>query len=95
MSLSQDSAKYTPHPVHTNTQHPQSQPPDAQTFSQYLHTVKAQINSAKDIHDMLVDCAKRLTDQRALSAGQQQQQQQTTGNAGGGAATGQPVAAKT
>ena len=35
--------------------------PDSMSYTQYLMTIKSQVNFAKTIHDMLVEGSKRIT----------------------------------
>lgn len=57
-----DSAKYTPFVVNVPGENIQA--PEGQTvqYSTYLSTVKNQISCAKEIHDLLMESAKKLSD---------------------------------
>lgn len=57
-----DSAKYTPFVVNVPGENIQA--PEGQTvqYSTYLSTVKTQISCAKEIHDLLMESAKKLSD---------------------------------
>lgn len=74
-----DSAKNTPLPVQGRSgkmEAPQPGAPEPQAYSQYLTTVKAQINCHKEIHDILVESAKKLAEKQAMQAQAQQMQAQ-------------------
>ncbi|XP_012936281.2 mediator of RNA polymerase II transcription subunit 29, partial [Aplysia californica] len=53
-----DSSRNTPISVLPPKTEPQQ--PEGQLYSQYLSTVRAQINCAKDIRDVLHDCLKNF-----------------------------------
>lgn len=36
--------------------------PDSGAFQQYVNQVRLQLSSAKELHDMLVDCARKITE---------------------------------
>ena len=63
-----DSAKYIPLPVQLNLQKDANTPPnpDVLTFTQYISAVRLQIRSAKEIHDLLLDCSNRLSDPASI-----------------------------
>ncbi len=82
-----DNARYCRIPVHTPKppgDPAANQPPAAgtQSFQQYLTVVQSQIACAKEIHDTLLESAKKLSErstaltQQQIQAAQQQQQQQ-------------------
>ena len=73
-----DSTKNTPLPVQGRSGkidpiQPGSTEP--QVYSQYLSTVKAQINCAKEIHDILIDSARKLSEKQVMQPPMPQQQQ--------------------
>ncbi|KAL2077414.1 hypothetical protein ACEWY4_026918 [Coilia grayii] len=66
LSQSIDSAKHSPNLVPTATK-PDTVPNEALSYSQYLSMIKSQISCAKDIHNALLECSKKI-----LSKNQQQ-----------------------
>ncbi|XP_069117292.1 mediator of RNA polymerase II transcription subunit 29-like [Argopecten irradians] len=58
-----DSQKFIPFTVNVpkeNNQWPET--PTAVPYSQFLSMVRQQINCAKEIHDLLMDCSKKISD---------------------------------
>lgn len=47
---------------------------EGQTYQQYLSMVQSQVSCAKEIHESLLDCAKKLSEKQMTFAQQQQQQ---------------------
>ncbi|CAH1792055.1 unnamed protein product [Owenia fusiformis] len=66
-----DSGKNTPIPVTLGKppDHPQNQEnPQYQSYPQYLATVKTQIACAKELHNTLVECARKIEQHQGQSA---------------------------
>ena len=78
-STAADSNKHTPVPVQMILPQPDSsQPPEhQQSYSQYLATIKTQINSAQELHDNLTKCVKNISDKHMTLPQQLQNTQQT------------------
>lgn len=67
-SLNADSQKYTPVPVEGTAPSLPDHPPEAtQPYSKYLSTVHSHIMCAKEVHDALVECAKKVSDKGPLA----------------------------
>ncbi|XP_026994501.1 mediator of RNA polymerase II transcription subunit 29 isoform X2 [Tachysurus fulvidraco] len=66
LSQSIDSAKHSPNLVPTATK-PDTVQTESLSYSQYLSMIKSQISCAKDIHNALLECSKKI-------AGKSQQQ---------------------
>ncbi|XP_036414864.1 mediator of RNA polymerase II transcription subunit 29 [Colossoma macropomum] len=66
LSQSIDSAKHSPNLVPTATK-PDTVQTESLSYSQYLSMIKSQISCAKDIHNALLECSKKI-------AGKNQQQ---------------------
>lgn len=82
MNVSKDPSHNPQQPSPQTSQQQSSQLHDTQPFQQFVQTVKSQVRCAKEIHDLLVDCCKRLSE--PPSSNQQSQpaqymQQQATG----------------
>lgn len=68
VSQTTDSARNTPVPVQSNPQKADiQQATDTLSYPQYLNTVRTQIACAKEIHDSLLECAKKISEKQ-LSA---------------------------
>ncbi|XP_062872973.1 mediator of RNA polymerase II transcription subunit 29 isoform X2 [Trichomycterus rosablanca] len=59
LSQSIDSAKHSPNLVPTATK-PETVQNEALSYSQYLSMIKSQISCAKDIHNALLECSKKI-----------------------------------
>ena len=65
-----DSNKMTPIPVQGRLSKPDPPPgqqgnqPESQPYPQYLSTVKAQVNAARDIHDTLQEFARKISERQ-------------------------------
>ena len=76
-SQSMDSNKYTPLPVQgqprsdPNLQQgqPDHSPDNGQPYLQYLSTVRTQITCAKEVHDALMECSKKVGERGPLTMG--------------------------
>ncbi|XP_062380591.1 mediator of RNA polymerase II transcription subunit 29 [Sardina pilchardus] len=66
LSQSIDSAKHSPNLVPTATK-PDTVQTESLSYTQYLSMIKSQISCAKDIHNALLECSKKI-----LSKNQQQ-----------------------
>ena len=80
-SQSIDSQKHTPVPVQGSLPKPVpsaadaqggQQQQDQQPYTQYLTTVRTQVACAKEVHDALLECARKLSERQAQVAPQQQ-----------------------
>ncbi|XP_066518561.1 mediator of RNA polymerase II transcription subunit 29 isoform X1 [Hoplias malabaricus] len=60
LSQSIDSAKHSPNLVPTATK-PDTVQTESLSYSQYLSMIKSQISCAKDIHNALLECSKKIT----------------------------------
>ncbi|XP_059807381.1 mediator of RNA polymerase II transcription subunit 29 [Hypanus sabinus] len=59
LSQSIDSAKHSPNLVPTATK-PDTVQTESLSYTQYLSMIKSQISCAKDIHNALLECSKRI-----------------------------------
>uniref|UniRef100_A0A8C7I397 Mediator of RNA polymerase II transcription subunit 29 n=1 Tax=Oncorhynchus kisutch TaxID=8019 RepID=A0A8C7I397_ONCKI len=59
LSQSIDSAKHSPNLVPTATK-PDTVQTESLSYSQYLSMIKSQISCAKDIHNALLECSKKI-----------------------------------
>ncbi|XP_064622728.1 mediator of RNA polymerase II transcription subunit 29-like [Lineus longissimus] len=59
-NVNADSTKNTPVLVHTSKSDPQQG--EAQSYTQYVSTVKTQVTHAKELRDMLLDCARKISE---------------------------------
>ncbi|XP_078097774.1 mediator of RNA polymerase II transcription subunit 29 [Mustelus asterias] len=59
LSQSLDSSKHSPNLVPTATK-PDTVQTESQSYTQYLSMIKSQISCAKDIHNALLECSKRI-----------------------------------
>ncbi|XP_041354287.1 mediator of RNA polymerase II transcription subunit 29-like [Gigantopelta aegis] len=59
-NLALDSSKYTP--LNVVIPKGDNPPPDSQPYPQYLQMIKFQVNCAREIHDLLHECARKLKD---------------------------------
>ncbi|XP_072346363.1 mediator of RNA polymerase II transcription subunit 29 [Scyliorhinus torazame] len=59
LSQSIDSSKHSPNLVPTATK-PDTVQTESQSYTQYLSMIKSQISCAKDIHNALLECSKRI-----------------------------------
>ncbi|XP_078389537.1 mediator of RNA polymerase II transcription subunit 29 [Cetorhinus maximus] len=59
LSQSIDSCKHSPNLVPTATK-PDTVQTESQSYTQYLSMIKSQISCAKDIHNALLECSKRI-----------------------------------
>ena len=59
LSQSIDSAKHSPNLVPTATK-PDTVQNESLSYSQYLGMIKSQISCAKDIHNALLECSKKI-----------------------------------
>ncbi|XP_032870185.1 mediator of RNA polymerase II transcription subunit 29 isoform X2 [Amblyraja radiata] len=59
LSQSIDSAKHSPNLVPTATK-PDTVQTESLSYAQYLSMIKSQISCAKDIHNALLECSKRI-----------------------------------
>ncbi|XP_074662156.1 mediator of RNA polymerase II transcription subunit 29-like [Tubulanus polymorphus] len=59
-NLNTDSMKNTPVPVHSGKQDLPPPGQEMQSYPQFIGTIKQQISCAKEIHDSLLDCAKKI-----------------------------------
>ncbi|KAM4742494.1 mediator of RNA polymerase II transcription subunit 29 [Anableps anableps] len=59
LSQSIDSAKHSPNLVPTATK-PDTVQTESMSYAQYLSMIKSQISCAKDIHNALLECAKKI-----------------------------------
>ncbi|XP_034081462.1 mediator of RNA polymerase II transcription subunit 29 isoform X1 [Gymnodraco acuticeps] len=59
LSQSIDSAKHSPNLVPTATK-PDTVQTESMSYSQYLGMIKSQISCAKDIHNALLECSKKI-----------------------------------
>ncbi|XP_026860481.1 mediator of RNA polymerase II transcription subunit 29 isoform X1 [Electrophorus electricus] len=60
LTQSIDSAKHSPNLVPTATK-PDTVQTESLSYSQYLSMIKSQISCAKDIHNALLECSKKIT----------------------------------
>uniref|UniRef100_A0A4W3GMS9 Mediator of RNA polymerase II transcription subunit 29 n=1 Tax=Callorhinchus milii TaxID=7868 RepID=A0A4W3GMS9_CALMI len=68
LSQSIDSAKHSPILVPTATK-PDTVQAESLSYSQYLSMIKSQISCAKDIHNALLECSKRIASKGHASQG--------------------------
>lgn len=59
LSQSIDSAKHSPNLVPTATK-PDTVQTESMSYAQYLNMIKSQISCAKDIHNALLECSKKI-----------------------------------
>lgn len=59
LSQSIDSAKHSPNLVPTATK-PDTVQTESMSYAQYLCMIKSQISCAKDIHNALLECSKKI-----------------------------------
>lgn len=59
LSQSIDSAKHSPNLVPTATK-PDTVQTESMSYAQYLGMIKSQITCAKDIHNALLECSKKI-----------------------------------
>lgn len=59
LSQSIDSAKHSPNLVPTATK-PDTVQTESMSYAQYLGMIKSQISCAKDIHNALLECSKKI-----------------------------------
>ncbi|XP_028276086.1 mediator of RNA polymerase II transcription subunit 29 [Parambassis ranga] len=59
LSQSIDSAKHSPNLVPTATK-PDTVQTESMSYAQYLSMIKSQISCAKDIHNALLECSKKI-----------------------------------
>lgn len=59
LSQSIDSAKHSPNLVPTATK-PDTVQTESMSYGQYLGMIKSQITCAKDIHNALLECSKKI-----------------------------------
>ena len=66
-----DSQMYLPFAVSANKFEPTDTTATDNTisYSQYLNTIKSQINFAKTVHDLLLEGSKRISQNETLSMG--------------------------
>uniref|UniRef100_G3P3K8 Mediator of RNA polymerase II transcription subunit 29 n=1 Tax=Gasterosteus aculeatus TaxID=69293 RepID=G3P3K8_GASAC len=60
LSQSIDSAKHSPNLVPTATK-PDTVQTESMSYAQYLGMIKSQISCAKDIHNALLECSKKIS----------------------------------
>lgn len=60
LSQSIDSAKHSPNLVPTATK-PDTVQTESMSYTQYLGMIKSQISCAKDIHNALLECSKKIS----------------------------------
>ncbi|XP_077578294.1 mediator of RNA polymerase II transcription subunit 29 [Stigmatopora nigra] len=60
LSQSIDSAKHSPNLVPTAASKPDTVQAESMSYAQYLGMIKSQISCAKDIHNALLECSKKI-----------------------------------